>query len=69
MPCLPSRPGEILGLSTEHAGMEYVPPEIRTEAGSYMPRGRSLPSFWSKQVPFMTQEGVLSKGQPFGDIC
>lgn len=45
VPCLPSRPGETLGLFTEHAGMEYVPPQVKAEPGSCVPGGGSLPSF------------------------
>lgn len=45
MPCLPSRPRETLGLSTKHAGMECVLPQVKAEAGSCMPGGGHLPSF------------------------
>lgn len=63
IPCLPSRPRETLGLSTEHAGMDYVLPQVRADAGSRVPGGGSLPSFSSKQALFMTQDGILSEAE------
>lgn len=64
--CLPSRPGETLGLSTEHAGMEYFTPEVRAKTVAICPEAEVCPPSGVNRFPLWPRREFFLKDNHLG---